>query len=188
MKYTLLLIASYILIVIMSQDIWKFNIKKLNLKKNLIVVSTETSLVDSIILARVAFQLRGSFDRVFGITKKETWYLKPLSEFLIFVDRDKKLNQVQKIIKRITKSPEPFILFIFPEGTTKKTTKWRTGFHYISKETNADICIIGIDHKFNTVNIDTIFTPSNDVNQNINFIKKRLKKYALSVPEYSNLN
>ena len=188
MKYTLILIAAYILIVIMTKNLWKFNIKQLNLKKNLIVVSTETSLVDSIILARVAFQLRGSFDRVFGITKKETWYLKPLSEFLIFVDRDKKLNQVQKIIKRITKSPEPFILFIFPEGTTKKTTKWRTGFHYISKETNADICIIGIDHKFNTVNIDTIFTPSNDVNQNINFIKKRLRRYALSVPEYSNLN
>jgi len=173
MKYTLLLIASYILIVIMSQDIWKFNIKKLNLKKNLIVVSTETSLVDSII---------------FGITKKETWYLKPLSEFLIFVDRDKNLNQVQKIIQRITKSPEPFILFIFPEGTTKKSTRWRTGFHYIAKETNADICIIGIDHKFNNVNIDSIFTPSDNVNQNINFIKKRLKRYALSVPEYSNLN
>jgi 1-acyl-sn-glycerol-3-phosphate acyltransferase len=172
----------------MTKNLWKFNIKQLNLKKNLIVVSTETSLVDSIILARVAFQLRGSFYRVFGITKKETWYLKPLSEFLIFVDRDKKLNQVQKIIKRITKSPEPFIFFIFTVCTTKKTTRWRTGFHYISKETNADICIIGIDHKFNTVNIDTIFTPSNDVNQNINFIKKRLKRYALSVPEYSNLN
>jgi 1-acyl-sn-glycerol-3-phosphate acyltransferase len=172
----------------MTKNLWKFNIKQLNLKKNLIVVSTETSLVDSIILARVAFLLRGSFNRVFGITKKETWYLKPLSEFLIFVDRDKKLNQVQKIIKRITKSPEPFILFIFPEGTTKKATKWRTGFHYISKETNADICIIGIDHKFNTVNIDTIFTPGDDVNQNINFIKKRLRRYALSVPEYSNLN
>lgn len=30
MKYTLLLIASYLLIVIMTKDIWKFNIKKLN--------------------------------------------------------------------------------------------------------------------------------------------------------------
>ena len=67
MKYTLILIAAYILIVIMTKNLWKFNIKQLNLKKNLIVVSTETSLVDSIILARVAFQLRGSFYRVFGI-------------------------------------------------------------------------------------------------------------------------
>ena len=96
MKYTLLLIASYILIVIMTQNFWKFNIKKLNLKKNLIIVSTETSLVDSIILARVAFQLQGKFERVFGITKKETWYLKPLSAFLILktelVSIDRKLS------------------------------------------------------------------------------------------------
>jgi len=42
MKYTLILIAAYILIVIMTKNLWKFNIKQLNLKKNLIVVSTET--------------------------------------------------------------------------------------------------------------------------------------------------
>ena len=181
MKYVLILIGAYILIVIMTRNLWRFNIPKLNLKKNLIVVGTETCLVDSIILTRAAFLLQGKYNRVFGVTKKETWYLKPLSRFLIFVDRDKKLNQVQKIIKRVTESEEPYILFLFPEGTKNKTDRWRTGFHYIAKETNADIAIIGIDHKFNTVNLDTIFTPSNDVDENINFIKIVLPSNAINL-------
>lgn len=186
--YYFILVITYIFIVIMTLGGWKFNISKLDLKKNLIVIGTETCLADSIILARATLLLKGKLDRVFGISKKEAWYLKPFSKNIIFVDRDKRLNQVDKIVNKITQVSEPFMLFIFPEGTTKKVDKWRTGFHYIAQKTNADICIIGIDHKNHVVNLDKIFTPSEKYEKNIKFMKKRLRKYPLAVPKYSNLD
>ncbi len=186
--YYLILVITYIFIVIMTFGVWKFNISKLDLKKNLIVIGIETCLADSIILTRTTLLLKGKLNRVFGISKKEAWYLKPFYNNLIFVDRNKRLNQVKKIVKRITQSSEPFMLFIFPEGTRKKVDKWKTGFHYIAQQTNSDICIIGIDHKNHVVNLDKIFTPSEKYEKNIKFMKNRLRKYPLAVPKYSNLD
>ena len=68
--YYLILVVIYIFTSIMTFSLWKFNISKIDLKKNLIVIGTETCLVDSIILARATLLLKGKLDRVFGISKK----------------------------------------------------------------------------------------------------------------------
>jgi len=187
-SYNLIINLTYILIVILTFSVWEFKIHKLDLKKSLVLVAAETCLVDSVILYYTALILKGEFNRVFGVSKREAWYLKPFSNNLIFIDRDKRLDQVKEIVKRITQLSEPFILFIFPEGTTKRTDRWKTGFHYIAHKTNSNIGIIGIDHKKKMVNIDKIFVPSKNCEKNIKYIKKRLRKYQLAIPQNSNLD
>ena len=62
------------------------------------------------------------------------------------VDRSKSVNMVQAIID-IFNEKEEFILAISPEGTRKKTEKWKTGFYHIAKGANVPII-------FNTFNFE----------------------------------
>uniref|UniRef100_A0A6C0LMU3 Phospholipid/glycerol acyltransferase domain-containing protein n=1 Tax=viral metagenome TaxID=1070528 RepID=A0A6C0LMU3_9ZZZZ len=169
---------------------WNIDVPTIKLKKNLVMVGSETTLADSILLTRAAFKLKGNMKNVFGIAKEGATYLKSFvtNFFLIFVERSKKKKQVDKIVERLSKCEEPFILYMFPEGKCGKVDRWKTGFHHISKRLNADICICGIDHEKHKVIIDSIFKPRPTSKENIAIIKNRLRKYKLAKPEFSNLD
>lgn len=59
-----------------------------------------------------------------------------------FVQRESDILNRQKTFCRV----------IFPSGGR---IKWKSGFYYLAKETNADIFIIGIDYKLKKVVIDS---------------------------------
>ena len=188
----------FIIITFSWLKIWTFSIKKLNLKKNLVLVATETCWIDSFILPMAAIYLKKEYNNIIGISKRDwtTLALKPieyneidnLGVKILFVDRDTRSNQVSQIINKLKKLTKPFILFMFPEGTRKKVERWKTGFHYIAQGTNADIGIIGIDHKKYEVKLDKIYKPYSSAEKNIKYIKKRLRKYSVAYPENTNLD
>lgn len=75
---------------------------------------------------------------------------------------------------KILKNEKTFCRVIFPSGGK---IKWKSGFYYLAKETEADIFIIGIDYKLKKVVIDSklqIDTFENTKNE----AKKSLLKYT----------
>jgi 1-acyl-sn-glycerol-3-phosphate acyltransferase len=62
------------------------------------------------------------------------------------VDRSKSSNLVQAIINKFNERDE-FILALSPEGTRKKTEKWKTGFYHIAKGANVPIIFNTFDFK-----------------------------------------
>ncbi len=60
------------------------------------------------------------------------------------VDRTKNNNLVEAIISTFN-SKEEFRLAMSPEGTRKKTKKWKTGFYYIAKGAKIPIVMFTFD-------------------------------------------
>ena len=189
--YAIMVVICMTTIFLFGEGIgWNIDVPTIPIKKNLVMVSSETCMSDSILLLRAALKLKGKVlgSDVYGITKEEAWYLKsPITKFLcIFIKRDKKSKQVDMIVNKLKKCKQPFILYMFPEGSCKPS-RWKKGFHFIAKKTNADICIVGIDHATKKVVIDGIFTPRDNPHDNIKIIKTRLRKYTPKRAEWSTL-
>ncbi len=60
------------------------------------------------------------------------------------VDRSKSNNLVDAIVD-LYNSKEEFRLALSPEGTRKKTERWKTGFYYIAKGANVPIVMATLD-------------------------------------------
>ncbi|MCM2302876.1 MAG: 1-acyl-sn-glycerol-3-phosphate acyltransferase [Flavobacteriaceae bacterium] len=60
------------------------------------------------------------------------------------VDRTKNNNLVDAIIQ-VFNEREKFKLSIAPEGTRKKTEKWKTGFYHIAKGAQVPIVMLSLD-------------------------------------------
>ena len=101
----------FIIITFSWLKIWTFSIKKLNLKKNLVLVATETCWIDSFILPMAAIYLKKEYNNIIGISKRDwtTLALKPieyneidnLGVKILFVDRDTRSNQVSQIMLQV---------------------------------------------------------------------------------------
>ena len=80
---------------------------------------------------------------------------------------------VKKEVKRLNQLHD-FCCVIFPSGGK---IKWKSGFYFLAKETNADIFVIGIDYKLKNIVIDSKLDM--DTLENVkNNAKKRLCKYS----------
>jgi 1-acyl-sn-glycerol-3-phosphate acyltransferase len=69
------------------------------------------------------------------------------------VDRRKATNMVQAIID-IFNEKEEFVFALSPEGTRKRTEKWKTGFYHVAKGANVPIVMAAIDFGNKKVIID----------------------------------
>jgi len=118
-----------------------------DLKKYIIVGAPHTSNIDFILGGLIKF-ITGLPINYIG----KNSLFKPPYGFIFKalggtpVDRSKSTNMVEAIINKFNES-EGFILAISPEGTRKKTKKWKTGFYHIAK--GADVPIV-----FNTFDFD----------------------------------
>ncbi|MCK5677918.1 MAG: 1-acyl-sn-glycerol-3-phosphate acyltransferase [Flavobacteriaceae bacterium] len=141
MKY----ISKFILYTLMG---WKIvGSYPKDLKKFIIVGAPHTSNIDFVLGALMKY-ITGLPINFIG---KHSLFKPPFG--FIFkalggtpVDRSKSVNMVQAIIN-VFNEKEEFILAISPEGTRKKTEKWKTGFYHIAKGANVPII-------FNTFNFE----------------------------------
>jgi 1-acyl-sn-glycerol-3-phosphate acyltransferase len=77
------------------------------------------------------------------------------------VDRSKSNNLVDAIVN-VFNEKEVFRLALSPEGTRKKTTKWKTGFYYIAKGAKVPIVMATLDFKNKQVKFsDPYYTTDN---------------------------
>ena len=78
-----------------------------------------------------------------------------------------------------------FILGISPEGTRKKVNKWKTGFYYIAKKANVPIISAALDFENKQIVISKPFDLTDDINEDINYLKSLFKGVKGKIPEYS---
>ncbi|MEI6864496.1 1-acyl-sn-glycerol-3-phosphate acyltransferase [Flavicella sp.] len=129
-----------------------------------------------------------SFQKIHFIGKK-TLFNFPHGVFFRWVggfsiDRSKSDNKVQFLIDKFHEN-ENFILAISPEGTRKKTKKWKTGYYYIAKGAGVPIVKIALDFKNKQVLIDSPFYPTDNFKKDIQEIKKYFKGISGRHPHLS---
>ncbi len=123
----------------------KWNPKSRN-KKCIFIVAPHTSWWDFLLglLIRRIIDMDAHF-----VGKKELfqppfgWFFKCMGGSP--VDRVSKQNKVEAIAALFEKKPI-FKLALSPEGTRKKTDRWRTGFYYIAEKAQVPVIMVAFDY------------------------------------------
>ncbi len=160
---------------------WQLFGQKPDLGKFIIIVAPHTSNWDFFI-GGLYLNARGIKSKV--LIKKEVFFF-PLG--LIFkmiggipVDRYKRNNISEQMVDLFNRSKK-MILIITPEGTRKKVSNWKKGFHRIAKQANIPVILAFIDYGRKTVGINKVFELTDDIDTDM----IRLKKYYKNIiPKY----
>jgi 1-acyl-sn-glycerol-3-phosphate acyltransferase len=155
--------------------------------KNLVCVSSHTSIWDSLIIVLYIFREKVP---TLGAAKYELFW-GPFGYFLRYIGFipiywDKKTDTTSQIVEFIGKNSltnnRNIFLGIFPEGSRWKD-RWRTGFWYISRKLNCKILTIGLDYEKRYIVPYSIIMPTDDVNNDIGVIKEQLYPFIPLYPE-----
>lgn len=116
-------------------------------KKMVIIAAPHTSVLDFINgwLTLRHFGLKTSF-----IIKKE-FFVFPFGYLLkalggLPVDRGNKKNNMVDQMLELFQKREKFYLVITPEGTRKKTNRWKKGFYLIAQKAQVPIIVTKLDY------------------------------------------
>ena len=109
-------------------------------KKYIYIVAPHTSQTD-FVLGKMYGVIHGLNSR-FLVKKEAFWF--PLGLLLkalggVPVDRTTNQHLAQNLVKEFSQHDE-FVLTITPEGTRKKVSRWKKGFHFIA--TSAQVPIV----------------------------------------------
>ncbi|KAA1244703.1 1-acyl-sn-glycerol-3-phosphate acyltransferase [Aquimarina sp. RZ0] len=166
---------------------WKMigDFDKENIKKCVVIAVPHTSWHDFYmgLLIRQVDDIKISF-----MGKKELfrwplgWYFKRVGG--IPLDRTSGQNKVDAIAKEFEKRNE-LRLTLAPEGTRKKVSSWKTGFYYIAKAANVPIIMVTFDFGKKQNVISAPFYPTDDIEQDLQFMYSFFKDVKGKIPEYS---
>ena len=98
------------------------------------------------------------------------------------VDRNKSTNTVQAIVN-IFNEREEFILAISPEGTRKKTSKWKTGFYHIAKQADIAIVFNSFDFGNKQYHISKPYYVTGDIEEDFLFFHNHYKDVKGKYPK-----
>lgn len=106
---------------------------------------------------------------------KKSWFFFPLKYFLkaiggFPIDRNKRGSITEQMAEEFQKR-DLFQLAITPEGTRKKTNKWKTGFYYIAYEAKVPVTLAYLDYSKKIIGIFENFIPTGAVNRDIEYIR-----------------
>ncbi len=156
------------------------------LKKYIIIVAPHTSNWDFPmgIAVRSIMRFKSNF-----LGKKELfdsrmgWLFKKLGGFP--VDRSRSTHMVDEVVA-IIKREEHFVVAIAPEGTRKKTERWKTGFYYIAFKAGIPIVMTGFDYSRKTIFFSSPFYPCGDLQKDAvimqEFFKDKVGKNGTAAP------
>lgn len=152
-------------------------------KKCVVIVAPHTSWYDFYIgvLVRKILNIHIDF-----VAKKELfkppfgWYFKWMGGTAL--DRTSNQNKVEAIAQ-IFKTRKIFRLAISPEGTRKKTERWRTGFYYIAKIAQVPVIMVAFDYGTKTVKFSEPFYTTDNLEKDLceiqNFYQGVIGKIAV---------
>ena len=131
-----------------------------SIKKCVFVVAPHTSNFDFIIgiLIRKIMDIQINY-----VAKKELfkppfgWYFKMVGGSPI--DRTGNQKKVDAIAE-IFQKKEIFRLAMSPEGTRKKTDRWKTGFYFIAQKAQVPLVFVAFDYGKKKVKFSRAFQPS----------------------------
>lgn len=157
---------------------WKVEITAPRLDKCVICVAPHTSNWD-FILGLSAYR---SLGRKANFLMKDFWFFFPLKYLLrslggIPVARKANGGDLTKSIIEKFGTEQYINLAVTPEGTRSGVEKWRTGFLYIAYGAKVPIQLGIIDYHNKTIMIKEQFTPSGDVEKDMEFVKRFYSAY-----------
>lgn len=143
------------------------------LKKSVLMMAPHTSIMD-LIIGLAAMQY---YDLHANTIIKKEFFVFPLKGILkkiggIPVDRKHVRNFVE-YAANVIKERERITLIICPEGTRKRTDKWKRGFYQIAMEAGVPISLGYIDYHTRTCGIMSIFYPTGDYEKDLAEIQKQ---------------
>jgi len=110
------------------------------------------------------------------------WPLGPFMRLLggVPVNRNKNTDMVGQIVAEFKKHKR-FGVAIFPEGTRKKVSRWKTGFYQIAMQAGVPIQPTCLDYKTKTFYLGPLFYPSGDYQRDMEFLKPF---WRIGTPKY----
>ncbi len=152
-------------------------------KKYVIIVAPHTSNWDYVV-GQLFYLSSGMKAKV--MIKKELFYF-PLGILLrwlggIPVDRHRKTDIVDQMIRQFEIN-DSFVLTITPEGTRKKVSEWKTGFHRIATGANVPVLLGFFDYKRKLVGTDELLYMSGNLEADMLRIKKFYRNIHPKYPE-----
>ena len=117
---------------------------------------------------------------------KKEWFVFPLNFFFksiggVAINRAKGTGSVLALAEAFKSNPV-LHLAITPEGTRAYVEKWKTGFMRIAEMAKVPIEITKIDYKKKEVGILRIFTPTGDLEKDIEFVRSFFTKEMAKFP------
>jgi 1-acyl-sn-glycerol-3-phosphate acyltransferase len=166
---------------------WKIvgDFKEKELKKVVIIVVPHTSWHDFYI----AILCRKTLGLMINFIGKKELFIWPFGYYFKWLggaplDRASNQNKVEAIAS-IFNTKDEFRLGMSPEGTRKKTKKWRTGFYYIALEAKVPIIPVSMDYKTKTVTIGKPFYPTGAIESDIKILKEFFKGSVGKIAKYT---
>ncbi|MFO7922266.1 MAG: lysophospholipid acyltransferase family protein [Bacteroidales bacterium] len=154
-----------------------------SVNKYLVIAAPHTSNWDYVIgkLFYLSFGVKAKI-----MIKKELFYF-PLGGILrvlggIPVDRSKKTDIVDQMIREF-KNSDSFILTITPEGTRKKVSDWKTGFHRIATGAGVPVLPGFFDYRKKVVGTGDFIPLSGNLEQDMINVKKFYRDINPKYPE-----
>lgn len=162
---------------------WKIGQVLPEISKCVIAVAPHTSNMDFII-GKLGYTAVG---RTTNFLIKKSWFVFPFNLFFnsiggIPVDRDKRTSITEKMAVEFKKR-DTFQLALTPEGTRKKTKKWKKGFYFIALKANVPIVLVALDYGTKTVSFLDTFYPTGDVDGDIKVIRAKYNHIEARYPE-----
>ena len=108
------------------------------------------------------------------------WILKGLGG--VPVDRKKNNNLTDYAVQLFKERDELFMIFT-PEGTRSYNPNWKKGFYYIAIKAQVPIYIAYVDYERKMGGFHSLFTPTGDVDKDIEYIKSVLSQFKGKYPE-----
>lgn len=100
------------------------------------------------------------------------------------VDRSGSANMTEAVVK-IFDQHQRFDIAIAPEGTRKKVGRLRTGFYWIAKKAGIAIIFTKFDYTSKVVSFSKPFFPSENAEEDLDYISRYFSGTVGKVPEYS---
>ena len=150
---------------------WELVGEKPPFNKCVFVAAPHTSQID-FVYGKVFCSLLG-MKPSFLIKKEAFWF--PLGVLLrrlggVPIERTSYQRIAQDLVKTFDDSDE-MILIIAPEGTRKKVTRWKRGFHYIAHAANVPVVLTFVDHKEKRMGIGPVIELTDNFQEDIKRIK-----------------
>lgn len=122
-----------------------------------------------------------------GFLMKKEWFFWPLGPIFrswggVPVERNSKHSLTEQMTQKL-KEADHLLLCVTPEGTRRRTARWKRGFYYMALNANVPILLFGIDYERKLVECSKVFIPTGDVENDMKEIKQYFAPFKGKYPE-----
>jgi 1-acyl-sn-glycerol-3-phosphate acyltransferase len=153
-----------------------------NAKKFMVILAPHTSYWD--FLTNMGIMLALGVRNRWFVADTFCWW--PLGYFMrwlggIPIDRNSPQDLVSFTISKFADHDE-LILALYPEGTTRKAKKWKTGFWHIAHGADIPIQFLAVDYEKRASVFGPVIQPSDDIEADMKIIQAYFKKVTPKTP------